>query len=186
MNLEKFKTSLEESIIIKKGEYNYFVHPLTDGILRIEPWLLRDISEAVDEISNGDYERIVTVEAMGLPLATALSLRANKPYTIIRKRKYGLEGEVEVAQKTGYSESKLYINGLKEGDKILVLDVVISTGGTLRAVLSALKDLKCKITDVIMVIEKDRKVTENLSKEFGIEIKTLVSIKTENGRVRIL
>jgi adenine phosphoribosyltransferase len=186
MNLERFKASLEGSIVIKKGDYDYFVHPLTDGILRIEPWLLRDISEAVDEISNRDYERIVTVEAMGLPVATALSLKVNKPYTIIRKRKYGLEGEVEVAQRTGYSESKLYVNGLEEGNRVLVLDVVISTGGTLRAVLSALRGLKCRVEDVIIVIEKDRKVTEELSKEFGIKIKTLVSIKIENGRVRVL
>jgi adenine phosphoribosyltransferase len=59
-------------------------------------------------------DKIVTMEAMGIPLATALSLKLKIPFVIIRKRTYGLPGEIDVEQITGYSKSKLYINGLKD------------------------------------------------------------------------
>ncbi len=186
MALERLSGSLKNARVIKRGEYDYFIHPLTDGIEVIEPQLLREVAEEIDRISKKDYERIVTIEAMGLPVTTALSLLVNKPYTIIRKRRYGLEGEVEVVQRTGYSENKLYVNDLRKGCRILLLDVVISTGGTLKAVLSALKDIGCKIVDVVVVIEKSGEAKEKLEKEFGIEIKTLVKIKIERGEVVLL
>jgi adenine phosphoribosyltransferase len=186
MKLEMLRESLENATVIKRGEYDYFVHPLTDGIERIEPELLREVARAIDELSGREYDRIVTIEAMGLPVATALSLLVDKPYTIIRKRRYGLEGEVEVVQRTGYSENRLYVNGLKKGDRILLLDVVISTGGTLRSVISALNGIDCTITDVVAVIEKNGETKEKLETEFGIKIKTLVKIGIEKGKVRIL
>jgi len=186
MALERLFNSLRNARVIKRGEYDYFIHPLTDGIEMIEPELLTEVADAIDDISEKDYERIVTIEAMGLPVTTALSLRVKKPYTIVRKRGYGLEGEVEVVQRTGYSENKLYVNGLKKGCRILLLDVVISTGGTLKAVLSALKEIGCEIVDVIVVIEKSDRAKEELEKEFGISIKTLVKIKIEQGRVVLI
>lgn len=183
MVLDRLSESLRGARVIKKGEYDYFVHPLTDGIEKIDPELLREVADEISRIAEKDYERIVTVEAMGLPVTTAFSLLVNTPYTIVRKRRYGLEGEMEVVQRTGYSENRLYVNGLRAGCRILLLDVVISTGGTLRAVLSALRSIGCDIKDVIVVIEKSGGVKEDIEREFGIKIKTLVSIRIENGRV---
>ena len=37
MSLEFFKKSLEKSLIQKKGDYYYIVHPFTDGIPEIDP-----------------------------------------------------------------------------------------------------------------------------------------------------
>ena len=103
MSLEQFKKSLEKAPVIKKGDYSYIVHPITDGIPEIQPEMLREVtSEMKKHIEKcGSIDKIVTIEAMGIPLATALSLDMNIPFTIIRKRKYGLPGEVCVEQKTG-------------------------------------------------------------------------------------
>ena len=49
---------------------------------------------------------------MGIPLATALSIKTGIPFVVVRKRSYGLEGECQVHQQTGYSENELYINGI--------------------------------------------------------------------------
>ncbi|MEW5760123.1 MAG: adenine phosphoribosyltransferase, partial [Candidatus Thermoplasmatota archaeon] len=78
--LEEFKESLERAPIIKKGDYDYFVHPITDGIPALEPKLVNELAYAVSKIINPDTEKIVTVEAMGIPIATALSLKINKPF----------------------------------------------------------------------------------------------------------
>ena len=29
--------------MVKRGEYNYFIHPITDGVPGVEPALLRDV-----------------------------------------------------------------------------------------------------------------------------------------------
>ena len=121
---------------------------------------------------------------MGIPLASVLSMKTGLPFTIIRKRQYGLPGEVSVEQVTGYSKSKLYINGLKKGDKVVIVDDVLSTGGTLKAVLTALKEMKVNVKKVIIAVDKG-KFAERIEKDFSVPIKTLVNIDVLNGKVVI-
>jgi len=132
----------------------------------------------------GQIDKIVTMEAMGIPLATTLSLNMNIPFTIIRKRKYDLPDEVSVEQTTGYSNSKLYINGLKKGDKIVIVDDVLSTGGTLRAVLTALKKMGVVIKGVFIAVNKGN-VAKEIMDESNVSITTLVNIDIIDGRVAI-
>lgn len=132
----------------------------------------------------GQIDKIVTIEAMGIPLATTLSLNMNIPFTIIRKRKYDFPDEVSVEQATGYSNSKLYINGLKKGDKIVIVDDVLSTGGTLRAVLTALKKMGVVIKGVFIAVNKGN-VAKEIMDESNVSITTLVNIDVIDGRVAI-
>lgn len=182
--LEELKKTLKESPIVKKGEYNYFVHPVTDGIPEMKPKILREIVAIIKEKANMDIDKIVCVEAMGIHLATALSLETDIPFVVIRKREYGLPGEVPVFQKTGYGEANLYINSLKKGDKILLIDDVVSTGGTYIAIIKALKNMSVEIAETIAVIEKgDGKAI--VEKETGIPLMTIVKLNVINEKVVI-
>jgi len=141
--------------IVKKGEYNYFVHPITDGIPDIDPGLLREIAVGMIRLMDmRNVKYIVTAEAMGIPIATAISLMTDIPVNIIRKRKYGLPGECNVCQVTGYSKGEMYINGIKPGDRVIIVDDVISTGGTMNGIIKTLKDIGADIAGVGFVIKK--------------------------------
>ncbi|RLF49542.1 MAG: adenine phosphoribosyltransferase, partial [Thermoplasmata archaeon] len=105
-----------------------------------------------------------------------ISLKLRKPFTIIRKREYGLPGEISVEQVTGYSKSKLFINGLEKGDKIAIVDDVLSTGGTLRAVLKALREKDIDVRIVVIAIDKGTTARE-IEKEFGVPVVSLASIE---------
>lgn len=186
MSLDILKKSLKEAPIVKKGDYHYVVHPITDGIPEIKTELLNEIvCEMQKRIEKcGPVDKIVTMEAMGIPLATALSLNMDIPFTIIRKRKYGLPDEISVEQVTGYSKSKLYINGLEKGDKIVIVDDVISTGGTLRAVISVLKKIGVIIKGVFIAVDKGN-IARKIMGESKITIDTLVNIDIIDGKVVI-
>lgn len=175
--LEEVKKSLEASPIVKKGDYNYFVNPISDGVPTMKPSMLRELANVVKEHVDMDIDKIVAIEA-------ALSLATDIPFVIIRKRQYGLEGEKEISQKTGYGSSKLYINDLKEGEKILLIDDVVSTGGTLISTLNALKELNIDIKAAVAVIEKGegKKLVE---KETGIPIFSVVKLDVIDGKVVI-
>jgi len=176
--------SLQQSPIVKKGSYFYVVHPITDGVPEISPGLL---SEVTDEMGSQlgkwmPFEKIVTMEAMGIPLASALSLKLDIPFNIIRKRTYGLPDEVPVHQVTGYSKAKLFINGLNKGEEIVIVDDVLSTGGTLKAVLSALKKIGVVVKGVFIAVDKGN-VSREIADEFDIMIKSLVTIDVVKGKV---
>lgn len=183
--MSKLKDSLESSPVIKKGDYDYFVHPVTDGIPRMDPDVLDEIIDGFVRIGNLDCDLIVGPEAMGVPIAAALSLRTRVPYNVIRKRKYGLPGETVVHQVTGYSKGEMYINGIFKGDRVVIVDDVISTGGTLAGAVQTFREMGVEIVDVLIAIEKGdgKKACEQ---KLGIKIKTLVKIEVRNGKVHVL
>ena len=122
---------------------------------------------------------------MGLPIGVALSMELTKPMTVIRKRPYGLPGEVEVEQHTGYSKGKLYINSISAEDTLLLVDDVLSTGGTITAVVDGIKKIGARISDIVVVVNKNRNIKE-LEEKIGQRIKTIVNIEIVEGKVRIL
>jgi adenine phosphoribosyltransferase len=181
--LERLTSSLLNAPVIKRGEYNYFIHPISDGVPSIDPLLVEEISDYIMEIANMDVDTVLTVEAMGIPVANALSLKTGLPLTIVRKRPYFLEGEVELSQSTGYSKGALYINGLKKGDRVLIVDDVISTGGTLLALVKALQEMGVEVMDVVLVIGRGEGLLK--LKELGVEPKILVTIDVNEKGVEI-
>lgn len=182
--LENIKKSLLEAPVVKKGDYDYFVHPLTDGIPLVEAEVMEEVADAIAKIADLDVDKIVCVEAMGIHIATAVSLKTGLPFVVVRKRQYGLEGEVDVQQVTGYSKGQLYINGLKKGERVLLVDDVVSTGGTMTTVLNALKTMGVGVVDVVAVMEKGNG-KEVVEKGTGIKIKTILKVNVVDGRVVI-
>ncbi len=175
--LPLLEASLEHTPVIKRGDYPYFVHPLTDGVPPLEPTLLKEVVEAMVALADLDCDCILTAEAMGLPLSTALSLRTGLPLNIIRKRPYLMDGELKLQQQTGYHKGPLYINSLSAGDRVLIVDDVVSTGGTLKAIVAGLRELKVVIQDLIVVFEKCD--LETLEAKLEMPVKTLLKIEID-------
>jgi adenine phosphoribosyltransferase len=182
--LKILKESLKNAPIVKRGEYNYFIHPISDGVPLVRPELLREVIACVVKIADLDVDKIVTIEAMGLPLGSALSQITDIPFIIVRKRKYDLPGEIAVHQTTGYSKGELYLNGINKGDRVLIVDDVISTGGTSRAIIRALEKAGAEIKDIIVVIERGD--GKKLIEDMGYDVQTLVKIDVDANGVKIL
>ena len=183
--LERLKDSLEHSPVVLFGNYPYFVHPITDGIPSMDPQVLDEVLDRIYDICDFQCDFIVGAEAMAIPLIVPLTLMTGIPYNVVRKKKYGLPGEVNVRQTTGYSEKDLYINGLKKGDRVVIVDDVISTGGTLKAIVQAFKAMGVKVADIIVVVQKTDGL-ERLEAELDMKIKTLVRVDVKDGKVRVL
>jgi adenine phosphoribosyltransferase len=182
--MDKLRRSLLDAPIIQKGEYEYFVHPISDGVPMLEPGLLREIViRIIRKVELEDVDKIVTPAAMGIHISTAVSLMTDIPLVVIRKRQYGLEGEVALSQQTGYSESEMYINDVNEGDRVLVLDDVLSTGGTMKSVLDALTEIGADIVDVVAIIKK---AGPNKLDDTDYDVKTLINVRVEDGEVVIV
>lgn len=185
--LNILQDSLRGAPIIWKGEYPYFIHPISDGIPRMEAEVLRATRDLiVGMVDWSQIDLVVSVEAMGLPLLAAVGEATGKPTVVIRKRSYGMEGEVKVDVSTGYSNSTAYINDISPGERILVVDDVISTGGTLEPILESLVEMGAILNDVIVAIEKGEG-RERLSKDRPEwPIRTLAKIEIIDGKVAIV
>ena len=180
--MDRLLDSLHEAPIIDKDGYQYLVHPLSNGVPMLEPELLREVVVELTRAADLNVDKIVAPEAMGIHIATALSLQTDVPLVVIRKREYGLDGEVALHQTTGYSESEMFINDVDEGDRVLIVDDLLSTGGTLAAICDALDDIGADIVDIAVVI---RKVGETALDDTDYEATSLVDITVDDYEVTI-
>ncbi|MBT3972070.1 MAG: adenine phosphoribosyltransferase [Euryarchaeota archaeon] len=181
---------LQESVInapvVWKGEYAYFIHPLSDGVPKQSAELLGVARDLISEKVNWDeIDLILGLEAMGIPLAAALCLDSGKPLVIGRKREYGLPGEVAIDQTTGYSKGEIFLNDISVGDRILVVDDVVSTGGTMLPVLKTLESIGAIVQDCWIVFEKGDGVSK-VREEGNWPLNSLIKMKMEGENITIL
>ncbi|HRX32712.1 MAG TPA: hypoxanthine/guanine phosphoribosyltransferase [Methanoregulaceae archaeon] len=177
--LERLVKSLESCPIVKRGEYHYFIHPITDGVPEVQPGLLREVAAAMIKVLDLDgVNRIVVAEAMGIHIGAVISTLTDIPMNIVRKREYLLPGEIAIHQSTGYSKGELYLNGINPGDRVVIVDDVVSTGGTTRALLNALEIAGAEVADICFAIQRGEA-------DIGRPFKSLVTIEVTD-RVQVI
>jgi len=124
------------------------------GIL-VEPKAFRFcIDKMVELYKNGKIDAVAGVESRGFLFAATLADRLEIPLILIRKKgklpgatyscKYSLEyGEAEV---------EVHKSDIKKGQKVLVIDDLIATGGTLKASKQVLEQGGAKVIEFFGVV----------------------------------
>ena len=185
--MDQLRASLQDAPVIWKGDYPYFIHPVTDGVPRMDPEVLRAITElVVERVDWSQVDVLLGIEAMGLPLAAPLSMATGVPLVVARKRSYGLEGEVKIDQTTGYSKGAMYLNDLNPGERVAILEDVLSTGGTLQAVIEGVRRAEAMVTDIITVVEKGDGLERLQAAHPDVRIQSLVRLEMDGAKVVLL
>ncbi|MHA1728928.1 MAG: adenine phosphoribosyltransferase [Promethearchaeota archaeon] len=188
---EKIIEKLRQSPIIEKKGYKYIILPFD---IKAVPDEIRFFSDQLEKIIRKtldceNCDKIITIESKGMIISTLIALKLNKPLFIIRKRSYKLKNEICVRRKTGYDESDLFINGIQDGDKIIIIDDLISTGGTINAILTALNEHRqhCSIKGIFTIFDKyNYQGSANIRKNYKIPVKTLYKFKIkENNNLEV-
>ncbi len=185
--MDLLRQSLANAPVIWKGDYPYFIHPITDGVPRLDAKVLSAVSElAIQAIDWEDTDLILGIEAMGLPLTSPISVQTGIPLVIARKRKYDLDGEVIIDQNTGYSKGSMYLNDINPGEKIAIIDDVLSTGGTLKAVIKGIEKAGAEVKHILVVVEKGPGL-EKLKNDYPeIKIESLVKLEMDGDKIVLL
>jgi adenine phosphoribosyltransferase len=104
------------------------------------------------KLTDVRYDVLVTAEAKSIPLAHALSVATGKPYIILRKSYKPYMGEAlqsETLSITTGEPQTLYLDekdrDLVKGNKVVIVDDVISTGSTLQGMRMILEKAGAKI-----------------------------------------
>ena len=185
--MDLLRESLANAPVIWKGDYPYFIHPITDGVPRLDAKVLSAVSElSIAAIEWDDVDLILGIEAMGLPLTSPISVQTGIPLVIARKRKYELDGEVVIDQNTGYSKGSMYLNDINPGEKIVIIDDVLSTGGTLKAVIGGIQRAGAEVKHILVVVEKGTGLEKLKISYPEIKIESLVKLEMDGDKVVLL
>src|SRR3990172_2375308 len=113
------------------------------------PDLLRAIGDGMSPYAAG-ADRIAGVELGAVPIAAVVSLVSGKPYLMVPK------------------EAK--------GHRVLFVEDVVTTGGTLRSAIERLRHQGAVVTDVVAVVDREEGGKIGLA-EIGVRLHALVSSK---------
>lgn len=115
--------------------------------------------EAVDKLAakveNKKIDQIVSVEARGFIFGSALAYKIGAGIVPVRKKGKLPYKTYEITYELEYGQDTLAIHqdAIKPGDKVLIVDDLLATGGTTCAVIDLIKKLGGEIVDILFLIE---------------------------------
>jgi len=119
----------------------------------------------------GDAERFAGMELGAVPLVVALALVARRPYAIVRKaaRTHGTGRRVE--------------GDVPAGAKVLVVEDVTTTGGSVVETVGLLRDAGATVERVVCVVDREQGARERLA-AIGVRLEPLVTLAELRGSRR--
>ncbi len=117
------------------------------------------LSHVVDEFAKryhtNDVDVFAGIESRGFPLACALALRYNKGMIMIRKQGKLPGSTVKRSYSIEYGKATMEIqkNAISEGQRVLICDDLLATGGTAKAAAELIERLGGKIAGFAFIIE---------------------------------
>lgn len=142
--------------------------------------LLEKIAKLVFQDFNfAKVNKILSVESDGIPLAIQVGKEFGVDTIIAKRRKeMGVKDFVEVKRVylTG-TYSYLYIpkGSIKKGEFILLIDDVIRTGSTMKAMIEICKKIGANVAGVFTIISVGDSV-KNLKKKLSCPVKSLIEV----------
>ncbi len=143
---------LEGDFILSSGEHSSFY--VDKYLFSTEPGLLRDIASGLSEILPSDVDRLGGVELGAVPLVVALALHTGLPYVIARKtaKEYGTGRGIE--------------GSFEEGEKIALIEDVVTTGTQSVAAARRLQDAGLEVGKILAVLDRRKEPADSLEEFF--------------------
>jgi len=139
----------------QKGILFRDIFPIFRNPIAVEMLINRLLSHIFSCVGKPDV--IVGLDSRGFLFGPILAVRAGAAFAPIRK-KGKLPGEVvtESYQKEyGKDEFDLQKDAIKSGDKVLIVDDLLATGGTMEAAIKLVQKLGGIVLECLVVIELD-------------------------------
>ena len=159
--LKENKVFEEGEITLASGKKSSYYVNMKKAIT--EPLILSTIAELISERIDDSTQKIAGPALGAVPIATAVSLESRKPLLMIRK------------EKKGYGTSKLIEGELNEGDNVILVEDVTTTGGSLLKAINAIRDNGGIVQKAFVVVDREEGAMETFANE-GIELEPLISV----------
>ena len=172
-NLEEYITSIND--FPKKG----IIYRDVTSVLEDKDGLKLAIDSMQDLIKNIDFEVVVAPESRGFIFGMPIAYNLNKGFVPVRKPGKLPREVISQDYELEYGSSTLQIHkdAIKKGDRVVIIDDLMATGGTTQAIVKLVEKLGGKVVLICSLIELVDLKARELLKEYNI--KSCVKFKGE-------
>jgi uridine monophosphate synthetase len=146
-------------------------------LLVSDPGLMALVARALAGILSGlRFDRIAAIPYGGLPIGQAASLASGVPLIYPRR------------EAKDYGTKKLIEGRFSPGETVVVLDDLVTTGGSKLEVIAPLSDAGLKVADVAVLVDREQGGREELAAHglalhSVLTLSTLLDILVRRGRI---
>lgn len=125
------------------------------SVLQDKDSLKMSIDQMQALIDGMDFDVIVGPESRGFIFGVPIAYNLNKAFVPVRKKgKLPCETiEMEYALEYGTATIEMHKDSIKPGQKIVIVDDLIATGGTIEAIIKLIESLGGEVVKVIFLME---------------------------------
>ena len=134
-------------------------------------------NDKIIEISKKiDFDKVAAIESRGFVFASTVSYILNKPFILLRKKNklpaetHSIDFELEYGKAT----IEVHKDSVSKGEKVLIIDDLIATGGTAEAAAQLIELSEGEVAGFIFVINLHDLPGNNLLKKKGYKTNSLI------------
>ena len=125
------------------------------SVLQDADALKLSIDELAKRLEGVDYDVVVGPESRGFIFGTPIAYNNHKPFVLIRKKGKLPRETVSATYDLEYGSAtiEMHKDSIKPGQKVLIVDDLIATGGTTEAMIKLIESLGGEVAGVVVLIE---------------------------------
>ena len=120
--------------------------------------------EIAENVGLESFDSLTSVPTGGLVIASALAIETVKPLIYVRTKA------------KDYGTTKMIEGHFKDGIKVLMIDDVATTGGSVINAIKLLKQKQIEITDAFVIVDRMEGASENLKAQ-GVKMHKITDIR---------
>jgi orotate phosphoribosyltransferase len=126
---------------------NYY---LDKYLFETQPDVLKELGAMFAQRVTPDVDRIAGAELGAVALAAVTAMACGKPFVIIRN------------QKKDYGTSKLVEGKLEKGERVMIVEDVLTTGGQVIEAAKSIQDVGGVVVKIVAVIDRLEGARQNI------------------------
>ncbi len=144
--------------------------------LLLDPRLLdAAVQQICDEFQSADVEKVMAIESRGFIFGAPVALRLGAGLVLARKagKLPWKRHRVEYALEYGTDVIEVHVDSIAKGERVLVVDDVLATGGTAEAAGRVVEQAGGQLVGMAFLLELD--FLHGRQKLEGIDVRALLS-----------
>ena len=139
----------------------------------------RAIDELVQPYAGAKIDKIAGMEARGFILGGAVAHQLSAGFVPIRKKGKLPHATLSVAYSLEYGidEMEMHTDALVEGERVLLVDDLIATGGTAEGAVKLLRSAGADVVAAVFVIDLPDLGGAAKLKALGVPVRTLIAFE---------
>ena len=139
----------------------------------------RAVDELVQPYAGLKVDKIAGMEARGFILGGAVAHQLSAGFVPIRKKGKLPHETVRIAYSLEYGvdEMEIHMDAVKPGEKVILVDDLIATGGTAVGAVQLLRQIGADVVSACFVIDLPELGGRKKLEALGVEVRTLVEFE---------